>query len=119
VFVVWASTGCSAPTPNLCQRLQDEDPSVRVAAVIEAGKTKDPNAIPFLVDRLGDTETEVRFFAALALEKITGQTRGYRYYESSDRREEAIACWRQWLETQAASRPASQPTSQGRQESAP
>jgi hypothetical protein len=108
LVVGFAACGCSAPRPDLYHRFQDEDPSVRAGAAVEAGRLKDPNAAPYLVDRLSDTESEVRFFAALALEKITGQTMGYRYYESSDRREEAIARWREWLKTNAATQPATQ-----------
>lgn len=111
LWLICACGSCAAPATDLYSRLQDQDPGVRSAAVVEAGNRKDPNAATYLVDRLGDSETEVRFFAALALEKITGQTMGYRYYEPSDRREEAIGRWREWLKARSTSQPASRPAS--------
>jgi hypothetical protein len=49
------------------------------------------------VDRLSDTESDVRLFAILALQDITGKTMGYRHYDPPDRRIEAIQRWREWL----------------------
>ncbi len=112
LWLVCACVSCASPATNLYKRFEDQDPGVRLAAVVDAGNRKDPNAAPYLVDRLGDSETEVRFFAALALEKITGQTMGYRYYEPADRREEAIGRWRVWLKARAATQPASQPATE-------
>jgi hypothetical protein len=44
----------------------------------------------------------VRFAAIVALEKITGTDRGYRYWAPAAQRDEAIARWRQWLTGGAA-----------------
>lgn len=94
--------GCSLPGSSRNARLQDEDPSVRVTAAIEAGQAKDAQAVPLLVDRLGDSDADVRFFAIAALEKITGQTMGYKVYEAPALRQQAIERWRQWLAKQPA-----------------
>jgi len=90
--------GCRHPGDNLAADFQSEDPSQRVRAVVEAGQTKDSAAVPFLVDRLTDSQQEVRFFAIIALERITGQTMGYNYYDPPDERAAAVARWRQWLQ---------------------
>lgn len=66
-------------------------------AVIEAGRRRDRKALPYLVDRLGDEYAEVRFAAITALEKITGSSRGYKYWASTAERDRAVARWRLWL----------------------
>ncbi len=93
-----AAWGCTDFThPSLAQRLQADDPNVRIQAVVEAGKAKDPQAVPYLVDRLQDREGDVRFFAILALKQITGQTLDYNYWDPQDRRDQAVQRWREWL----------------------
>jgi hypothetical protein len=71
-------------------------------AVVEVGQKKDPKALPFLVDRLTDSEPEVRMFAIVSLHKITGQTLGYRHYDPATVRAAAVGRWRSWLERRAA-----------------
>ena len=99
IFIVVAASAmsCESPRAALYSRLQDGDPAVRVKAAIEAGDQKDKGATPFLVDRLSDSDDVVRFVSFLALKKITGQTNGYDYRDSEQKREQAIAQWRQWL----------------------
>jgi len=82
---------------DICADLQHEDPSVRLAAIHRAGREKVPEAVPYLVDRLTDSEEEVRFFAIIALKRITGMDHGYRYSDSGARREQSVERWRQWL----------------------
>ena len=88
-------------------------PDVDLAAVHRAGRERISEAAPYLVDRLSDSEEEVRMFAVLALEKITGQAREsheYRYYHPAARREKAVDWWRQrireWHKGAASSQPA-------------
>jgi len=94
---------------NVFRQFQDENPSVRQAAVIEAGKTRDPRTVPYLVDRLGDSEETLRFFSIHSLEKIAGRTMGYRYYDPPREREQAVQRWRQWLKQGPKEPPATQP----------
>lgn len=108
---------------TLYERFQDEDPSVRMKAVLRAGRWKDRESVPYLVDRLTDGEAEVRFAAILALRRITDETFGYRYYEPAAKREQAVRRWRQWLRggrrsarpaTGPATTPATEPAAHGR-----
>lgn len=101
--------GCGPAGLSLYGRLQHEDPSVRLAAVVQAGQSKDPKAAAYLVDRLTDTEAEVRLFASMALEKTTGQTFGYRHYDPPAVRAEAVAAWRAWLEDRGTKDPTLRP----------
>jgi HEAT repeat protein len=94
---------------ELYRRFQSEDPALRMHAVLQAGRENDTKAVPYLVDRLTDSEAEVRFAAILALRRITGTARGYRYYEPPTKRDEAVQRWRSWLEGRAGGPPATQP----------
>jgi len=100
--------GCSPPGETLYERLQDENPTVRVRAVIQAGQAKDPKAVPYLIDRLSDSERDVQFYAFLSLEKITGHTTDHRYYDSPQDRAAAEQQWRQWLKQQRETSPHTQ-----------
>ena len=102
LLMVCMSAGCDMSGANLYTALQHEDPSVRIQAVHTAGKTKDPKAVPYLIDRLTDSESDVRFYAIQALKRSTGETMGYEYYEPAAKRAEAVRRWREWL---GASRP--------------
>lgn len=71
------------------------DPQSRLYAILRAGNDKDRSALPHLIDALGSDDQAVRLYAIQALERITGQRKGYVYYAPPARREEAI---RRWLE---------------------
>ncbi len=97
-----ACGACGPRERQLSQRLTDDNPDVRRQAVVEAGQTLDEQAVPRLVDCLEDPEIDVRFFAILALERITGETMGYKYYDNPCSRRQAVTRWRQWLESRPA-----------------
>lgn len=99
--------GCVAADGDLPRQLQDKDPQVRIRAIAHAAEIKDDKSVPYLVECLASDESDVRFFAFIALQKITGQTMGYRYYESTESRNEAIRRWREWAKERpiSATRP--------------
>lgn len=88
--------------------MQAEDPDERIEAIVQAGEQRDRGAVPHLVDRLTDSEADVRFFAIESLERITGKTMGYEYYAPREQRRQAVERWRDWLRERgpAATRPA-------------
>lgn len=99
--------GCgNGSSGSLYQRLQDEDPHVRIQAIKQACQQGDPDALPHMVDRLADGDRDVRVFAIIGLEKMTGRTMGYRHWAPADERDQAVARWRDWL---AAGRPTDWP----------
>ena len=104
------SVGCgpARPQADLAARLQDEDPSVRAEAAIEAGRHDRQDVLALLVERLDDREETVRMVSIVSLEKLTRQRMGYCYYHSREDRQKAIARWRNWLERRQTSRPAPQ-----------
>lgn len=103
--------GCLSRPPepakglDLYERLQHENPSVRIDAIRQAALRDDAQAVPLLVDRLEDNESDVRFYAGQALQRITGTLRGWRYWEPDTERAKAVRRWREWLADQPTSRP--------------
>ena len=108
VLAAAACGGCEPAAPSLYSRLQDESPSVRVDAIIEAAKQKDDKAIAYLVDRLTDKDRSVRLYAIMSLKKMTGQTMGYLHYDPPERRNGAVARWRHWLANRSKPAPETQ-----------
>lgn len=98
-------SGCklndTVTTVSLVENLQDEDPALRIEAIHQAGETKNHKAVPFLIDRLSDSEQEVRMFAIISLEKITSRRMGYEYYAPVHQRTQAIERWRTWQKQNA------------------
>ncbi len=104
----WPWVGC-APSAgsDFYSNIQSADAQFRIGAIVQASRVKDPNMLPYLVDRLTDSESDVRLFAATALKEITGRSMGYEIYETPQVRAQRQQQWRQWL---AAGRPASMPS---------
>lgn len=86
---------CTAPRPALV--VTDPDPSVKIPAIEKAVREKDQKAVPQLVKDLDSDDPAVRFYANHALEMLTGQNFGYRYFDDESLREPAAQKWRQWL----------------------
>jgi hypothetical protein len=97
VCLVALLAGCEKRPRSIVARLQHEDPGVRIEAIQQAARRDHRPAVPFLVDRLSDSQSDVRFFAAIALRRMTGRDFGYAYYERPGQRQEAIQRWRAWL----------------------
>ena len=97
-MMLWAA-GCGQPAPPSLSLadLESGDPAVRVQAIKWAGENGLQEAAPLLVDRLDEQDASIRFFAILALERLTGQTLGYEYAGSASSRRQAVGRWREWL----------------------
>lgn len=77
--------------------ISSEDVNERILGVIAAGEARDRGAVPLLVDRLEDEDEAVRFFAIVALERITGKRFGYDYAKESRERAASVALWRAYI----------------------
>jgi HEAT repeat protein len=73
----------------LCGALQDPDAGVRRKAAQALGRQGSRQAVPRLIEALGDSSPRVRSQAAAALKAITG----WRYGEDQKR-------WRRWWNRQ-------------------
>ena len=102
VLAAWGLVGCAAQR-DIAEDFQNEDPKTRIAAIRRSGREKLESAVPYLVDRLTDSEAEVRMFAIIALEEITGLTHDYRHYDAAAVRQKAVERWRRWLADQRES----------------
>ena len=95
VTAVCAISGCTAPRRPLV--VTDPDPSVKIPAYKKAVRERDDDAAPQLVADLESDDPAVRLFAIEALERVTGTTRGYRYFDDETDRRESVAKWQAWL----------------------
>ncbi|MBW7905864.1 MAG: HEAT repeat domain-containing protein [Phycisphaerae bacterium] len=84
--------GCTAADPRA--QLSSRYAPDRAGAIVRLAERGDREAIHALVDLLEDDDPAVRMYAILALERLTGETRGYRYYDSEARRAPAVQRWR-------------------------
>lgn len=69
------------------------DPGSKLYAITRAGRQKDASAIPHLIEQLDSDDQAVRMYAIGALERITGQRKGYVYYAPQAQRDAAIQRW--------------------------
>ena len=93
------AVGCGGPRadgPSLFSR----DPVRRIPAMkqVVRGGDVQPDEARALVKSLVSDDPAVRLYAIGALERLTGETFGYRYYDGPAKREPAVKRWRQWLE---------------------
>jgi len=89
-----AACGC---TPHDPRRIGATDPTSNIPAIQEAARDKDRQAIPQLVQQLESDDPAVRFYAIEALERLTGETLGYRYYDDVEQRRPAVARWKRYV----------------------
>lgn len=84
--------GCAARTASL----SSPDPAEKIPAIKQSGETRQGDAVAQLIKDLESDDPAVRMYAASALERITGRTLGYRYYEGEAKRAAAVARWQAW-----------------------
>jgi hypothetical protein len=94
--------GGACTQPDLRYQLESNDPSDRVRAIHAIAESDDVSMAPALVDRLDDEDPAVRFYAILALEKLTGTRLGYTYTAHRHERLQSVQRWRTYLSTNAA-----------------
>lgn len=76
--------------------LGSRDPAERVRAMAEAAAASDDGAVPGLIERLSSEDAGERLLAIRALERITGDTRGFDHAGPAREREAAIGRWVRW-----------------------
>jgi len=70
------------------------NPASRLYAIEQAARSGDRSAIGNLVESLDSDDPAVRLLAIATLQRLTGQTYGYRHYDPVLERREAIARWK-------------------------
>ncbi len=96
LFAWVTAQGCASVSPYRAS-IGSDDANERILGIRAAGEARDGGAVPLLVDRLEDEDSGVRFFAIIALEKITGERFGYNYADSSLERSESVLRWRSFV----------------------
>lgn len=97
IAVGFLACGCFSPDPK---SLSSDNAASAVPAIKDAAAQNDRKAIPRLVDFLDDNDPANRFAAITALQKMTGQTFDYHYYDDVPARKPAVDRWKQWLANQ-------------------
>lgn len=97
-----ALCGCSSPPGGF----HSPEPAARLDAIFDADRARDRTAIPDLIESLSHDDPLVRMAAINALKDITGETRGYRYWDAEDERRKAAEAWVDWYRQTAPAKPA-------------
>lgn len=94
-----ALCGCGI-TGGVSANLRSVDPAEKIPGIKQAAARNDRTALPELVATLESSDPAERMFAIEALQRMTKQTLGYRYYDSADARAPSVQLWKEWLATQ-------------------
>jgi hypothetical protein len=96
VGVALLLAGCGGPKP---EGFDDPTPTGRLQAIRQAARDQDksPKTLRELVRSLSADDPVERMLAIRALEGLTGETQGYRHYETLTNRQAAVNRWLGWL----------------------
>lgn len=93
LVLVLPLAGCSAPVGV---GLDSPDPQGRTIALARLSESPKQSDIPELIESLASADPAQRLLAINTLERMTGETFGYRHYDPDWRRREAVARWQAW-----------------------
>lgn len=89
-------SGCAAAPPDF----NSPEPAARNAAIVQAARDGDRNAIPDLIRMLDSDDPATRVLAIRALERLTGETFGYDPAGEMASRERSVGQWTAWCREQ-------------------
>ena len=72
----------------------------KIPALKSAVEQRDLSVAPQLVKDLESSDPAVRFYAIEGLQRLTGETFDYVYYDDRPQREAAVSKWKHWLSEQ-------------------
>lgn len=110
-MIALSTAGCRPAPLAFPASLNSQRPEERVRAVKQAvtypyATPEDrQTALEMLVTRLEDDDDAVRFFAILALDRMTGTRLGYSYHAPLDERTRSVQAWRRYLAQRAQDPP--------------
>jgi hypothetical protein len=88
---------CRASPAKARAQLVSGTPEEQVRAAVRLTEHRDVQSIPELIALLNDSDPAVRMYAITALEDLTGQTYGYKFYAPEAERAAAIQRWQEAL----------------------
>ena len=92
VVIAVTSSGCAAPSASE-GGFDSANPAAKLYAIEAAAREGDQSAIPNIIEQLDSDDPVVRLMAIGALERLTGETHGYRYDDDVEVRRAAIRRW--------------------------
>jgi HEAT repeat protein len=102
--IVLADRLFASPVGELRNKLCDEEPEVRRAAIRACRVREEKPLVPDLIALLDDARTEVAEQVAPALRQLTGRDFGPVNGASPEQRRQAMTAWREWWEEQEQKR---------------
>lgn len=87
--------GCSASAPAT---FDTDAPDGRIEAIVAAARHNDRSTLRDLIDQLDSDDPAVRMLSIRSLQRMTGQTMGYRHSDPDHNRREAVDRWVAWAE---------------------
>ena len=100
-------TGCSSGFGP--KSVSSEDPSSKIPAIKQSVNERDLGQCEQLIKDLDSDDPAVRFYSIGGLQRLTGQTFDYHYYDDETQRAPAIARWKAWLAERNSSPATTQP----------
>jgi hypothetical protein len=91
--------GCAPPVSR--GGFDAPDSASRAYAIERAAGQRDLTKLQSLVEQLDADDPLVRMMAITTLERLTGQTHGYRHYDPPEAREPAIQRWQEAVRSAA------------------
>lgn len=97
---VGALGGCSQPKVEA--DIESDVPQERLMGLAASMRANDRSAAREYVEMLESQDPAVRMFAIGALERMTGETKGYDFAAPERDRAEAVGAWAAWVESGAS-----------------
>lgn len=92
VLVCLSLAACSGPSAS-GGGFDSDNPAAKLYAIRRAGGAGDASAVPKLIEQLDSDDPAVRMLAIGALERLTGDRRGYNPYAPWPERRRAADAW--------------------------
>lgn len=103
LVVSLVALAAGACTPPISEGDFDSiQPASKLYAIQKAGQARDVEAVPKLIEQLDSDDPAVRMFAIEALERITGERRGFAPYGPPHERAVAVERWVQWYRSKGS-----------------
>lgn len=102
LFAALLAASCAGVGPE--PGFRSSDPIERVRALAEAIDATDHASIPELIAMLDADDPAVRMLAIRGLERLTGESRGFRWDDPQPQRDAAIEEWVRWWRSTGAAR---------------
>jgi hypothetical protein len=95
-------TLCACGPPAIRGGFDSDNPAAKMYAIEYAARAGDHDAVEHIIRQLDSDDPAVRMLAIGALERLTGETHGYRHFDHPLERRKAIRRWVAWTQGDAS-----------------